>query len=101
MADSELEVILKMAQKINPQIESGLKFEIDLEQLRQLPARTLGCEVARFLDEQGFEPIESGDWIHRNHDVCHVLTGISPSVEDEFVLQAFTPAQVFRPDCAI
>ncbi|MGB8688219.1 MAG: hypothetical protein WCD53_12900 [Microcoleus sp.] len=101
MADSELEVILKMAQKINPQIESGLKLEIDLEKLRQLPARTLGCEVARFLDEQGFEPIGSGDWIQRNHEVWQVLTGLSPSVEDEFVLQAFTRAQVFRPDCAI
>ncbi|MGB7710746.1 MAG: hypothetical protein WBL95_14620 [Microcoleus sp.] len=101
MADSELEVILKMAQKINPQIESGLKLEIDLEKLRQLPARTLGCEVARFLDEQGFEPIESGDWIQGNHEVWQVLTGLSPSVEDEFVLQAFTRAQVFRPDCAI
>ena len=33
MADSELEVILKMAQKINPQIESGLKLEIDLEKI--------------------------------------------------------------------
>ena len=101
MADSELEVILKMAQKINPQIESGLKLEIDLEKLRQLPAGTLGCEVARFLDQQGFEPIASGDWIQRNHDVWHVLTGLSPSAEDEFVLQAFTRAQVFRPSCAI
>ena len=101
MADSELEVILKMAQKINPQIESGLKLEIDLKKLRQLPAGTLGCEVARFLDQQGFEPIASGDWIQRNHDVWHVLTGLSPSAEDEFVLQAFTRAQVFRPSCAI
>ena len=101
MADSELEVILKMAQTINPQIKSDRNFEIDLEKLRQLPAGTLGCEVARFLDEQGFEPIESGDWIQRNHDVWHVLTGLSPSVEDEFILQAFTRAQVFRPSCAI
>jgi ubiquinone biosynthesis protein COQ4 len=101
MANSELDVILKMAQKINPQIEIDRNFEIDLEKLRQLPAGTLGCEVARFLDEQGFEPIESGDWIQRNHDVWHVLTGLSPSVEDEFILQAFTRAQVFRPSCAI
>jgi ubiquinone biosynthesis protein COQ4 len=101
MPDAELEVILKMAQTINPQIKSDLKVEIDLEKLRQLPAGTLGCEVARFLDEQGFEPIESGDWIQRNHDVWHVLTGLSPSVEDEFILQAFTRAQVFRPSCAI
>lgn len=37
----------------------------------------------------------------RNHDVWHVLTGLSASGEDEFVLQAFTRAQVFRPSCAI
>ena len=48
MADGQLEVILKMAQTINPQIESDRHFEIDLEKLRQLPAGTLGCEVARF-----------------------------------------------------
>ena len=101
MADGQLGVILKMAQTINRQIESDRHFEIDLEKLRQLPAGTLGCEVARFLDEQGFEPIASGDWIQQNHDVWHVLTGLSPSTEDEFVLQAFTRAQVFRPSCAI
>ena len=101
MADGQLEVILKIAQTINPQIESDRHFEIDLAKLRQLPAGTLGCEVARFLDEQGFEPIASGDWIQRNHDVWHVLTGLSASTEDEFVLQAFTRAQVFRPSCAI
>jgi len=37
----------------------------------------------------------------RNHDVWHVLTGLSASTEDELVLQAFTRAQVFRPSCAI
>ena len=101
MADGQLGVILRMAQIINPQVESDRHFEIDLEKLRQLPVGTLGCEVARFLDEQGFEPIASGDWIQQNHDVWHVLTGLSPSTEDEFVLQAFTRAQVFRPSCAI
>ncbi|MEG4310619.1 MULTISPECIES: hypothetical protein [unclassified Microcoleus] len=63
MADGQLGVILKMAQTINPQIESDRHFEIELAKLRQLPAGTLGCSVARFLDKQGFEPIASGDWI--------------------------------------
>lgn len=44
MADGQLEVILKMAQTINPQIESDRHFEIDLEKLRQVPAGTLGCK---------------------------------------------------------
>ena len=29
------------------------------------------------------------------------MTGLSASTEDEFVLQAFTRAQVFRSSCAI
>ena len=29
------------------------------------------------------------------------MTGLSASTEDEFVLQAFTRAQVFRTSCAI
>jgi len=69
MGYGQLEVILKMAQTIDPQIESDRHFEIDLEKLRQLPPGTLGREVARFLDEHGFEPIASGDWIQGNHDV--------------------------------
>ena len=101
MGDSQLEVILKMAQTINPQIESDRHFEVDLEKLRQLPAGTLGREVARCLDEHGFEPIAPGDWIQGNHHVWPILTGLSASTEDEFVLQAFTRAQVFRSSCAI
>jgi ubiquinone biosynthesis protein COQ4 len=69
MSYGQLEVILKMAQTINHQIESDRHFEIDLEKFRQLPAGTLGREVARCLDEHGFEPIASGDWIQGNHDV--------------------------------
>ena len=69
MGDAQLEVMLKMAQTIHPQIETNRHFEIDWEKLRQLPAGTLGREVARCLDEHGFEPIASGDWIQRNHDV--------------------------------
>jgi ubiquinone biosynthesis protein Coq4 len=57
--------------------------------------------VARCLDEHGFEPIASEDWIQGNHDVWPILAGLSASTEDEFVLQAFTRAQVFRSFCAI
>ena len=75
MAEGQLEVILKIAQTINPQIESDRHFEIDLKKLRQMPAGTLGakCAISR---PTGFEPIASGDWIQRNHDVWHVLTGL-------------------------
>jgi ubiquinone biosynthesis protein Coq4 len=69
MGDTQLEVMLKIAQTIHPQIETNRHFEIDWEKLRQLPAGTLGREVARCLDEHGFEPIASGDWIQGDHDV--------------------------------
>jgi ubiquinone biosynthesis protein Coq4 len=101
MQKGNLGFILKLAQTINPQIYPGRELDINLEQLRQLPEGTLGSEVARFLDDNGFEPLNSGDWIQRTHDVWHVVTGLSSSHEDEFILQAFTRSQVFRPSSAI
>ncbi|MBE9116484.1 hypothetical protein IQ249_11290 [Lusitaniella coriacea LEGE 07157] len=101
MQDSSLNIILKLAQTINPQVQPKHDFKIDLEYLRNLPEGSLGHAVASFLDEHGFEPLNSGDWIQRTHDVWHVLTGLSPSTNDELVLQAFTRAQLFRPSCAI
>ncbi len=69
MANSELEVIFKTAQKIYFQIENCLKFAINLETLPQLPTVTLDCQVRQFVNDQGFEPIASADWIQRNDDV--------------------------------
>ncbi|MGF1674290.1 MAG: Coq4 family protein [Rivularia sp. (in: cyanobacteria)] len=101
MDKGNLGFILKMAQTINPQIYPGRELDINLSELRQLPEGTLGREVARFFDENGFEPLQSGDWIQRTHDIWHVVTGLSPSKNDEFILQAFTRSQVFRPSSAI
>ncbi|BAY85241.1 hypothetical protein NIES267_47400 [Calothrix parasitica NIES-267] len=101
MQKGNLGFILKMAQTINPQIYPGRELSINLEELRQLPEGTLGRELAYFFDENGFEPLNSGDWIQRTHDIWHVLTGLSPSKDDEFILQAFTRSQVFRPSSAI
>ena len=101
MDKGNLGFILKMAQTINPQIYPGRELDINLEELRQLPEGTLGRELARFLDTNGFEPLNSGDWIQRTHDVWHVITGLSPSKDDEFILQAFTRSQVFRPSSAL
>ncbi|AFY53554.1 uncharacterized protein involved in ubiquinone biosynthesis [Rivularia sp. PCC 7116] len=101
MEKGNLGFILKMAQTINPQIYPGRELKINLEELRQLSEGTLGRELAYFLDKNGFEPLNSGDWIQRTHDVWHVVTGLSPSKNDEFILQAFTRSQVFRPSSAI
>lgn len=101
MQELRTKIVLWIARTINPQIYVNREFSINLEELRQLPKSTLGHEVARFLDENGFDPISSGDWIQRTHDVWHVLTGLQPSKHDEFMLQAFTRAQVFRPSSTI
>ncbi len=101
MQDDRTNAVLKLAQTINPQVAPHREITIDLVALRQLPEGTLGRELARFYDDNGFTPFDSGDWIQRTHDVWHVITGLSPSEHDEFVLQAFTRAQVFRPSSAI
>lgn len=90
-----------LARTINPPVQPQKLLEVDLDQLRQMPPGSLGQELARFLDEHEFELPQSGDWIQRTHDIWHVLTGLSSSSEDEFILQAFVRAQVFRPSSAI
>jgi ubiquinone biosynthesis protein COQ4 len=101
MRDLQTAIVLWLARTINPPVQPSQTFKIDLEALRQLPEGTLGREVAHFLDQNGFTPFESGDLIQRTHDIWHVLTGLSVSEHDEFLLQAFTRAQIFRPSSAI
>ena len=99
-----LKIILQIAQIINPQINRNRKFRITpetLEALRHLPNGTLGREYVRFLEDNSFEPFNSGDWIQQTHDVWHVIAGFGSSAHDEFLLQVFTRAQVFRPTSAI
>ena len=90
-----------LARTINPPIRPQQDFQVDLTDLRQLPESTLGRELANFLDSHHFQPPQTGDWLQKTHDIWHVLTGLSPSPEDEFILQAFVRAQVFRPSSAI
>ncbi|MEM7712914.1 MAG: Coq4 family protein [Cyanobacteria bacterium P01_A01_bin.68] len=101
MENRNLGFILKMAQTINPQIYPGRELDIKLEELRQLPEGTLGREVARFCDRNGFESLKSEDWIQQTHYVSHLVTRLSLSKNDQFILQAFTRSQVFRPSSAI
>ncbi len=101
MQELRTRVVLWIAQTINPQVYANRDFSLDLDKLRQLPENTLGHEVAQFIDKNEFSPINSGDGIQRTHDVWHVLTGLQPSKHDEFMLQAFTRAQVFRPSSTV
>jgi ubiquinone biosynthesis protein Coq4 len=101
MRDLRTKAVLWLARTINPQVQPDRSVTLNLESSRRLPDGTLGREVARFIDENHFLPITEGDLIQRTHDVWHVLTGLSPSVEDELMLQAFTRAQVFRPSSSL
>lgn len=104
MIPTWLKIILLIARTINPQINRNQEFSITLEELdalRQMPNGTLGREYVRFLDNHSFTPFNTGDLIQRHHDVWHVLIGFDSSPHDEFMLQIFTRAQVFRPTSAI
>jgi len=88
---------------------------IDFDALRKLPDGTLGREYARFLDDNGITPDafeqlpDIGDdraayvmlRMRQTHDLWHVLTGYTPDVRGEVLLQAFTYAQTRAPSSLI
>lgn len=88
---------------------------IDFDALRALPAGTLGREYARFLDDNGITPDafenlpDIGDdraayvmlRMRQTHDLWHVLTGYTPDVRGEVLLQMFTYAQTRAPSSLI
>lgn len=81
---------------------------IDLARLRALPAGTFGREVARFFDDQGYDPAalyhsqgapktefdRFKRHMERTHDLWHVVTGFRTDVPGEIGLQAFSLAQL-------
>jgi ubiquinone biosynthesis protein Coq4 len=82
----------------------------DLPALRQLPAGTLGCEYARFLDANGIEPLVISPAIHDRyledpwalrytvtHDLHHVLTGFDTGLAGEIGALAFYVGQGSAP----
>ena len=88
---------------------------IDFDALRNLPDGTLGREYARFLHDNGITPDafedapDVGDGrasyvmlrMRQTHDLWHVLTGYTPDVRGEVLLQAFTYAQTRAPSSLI
>jgi ubiquinone biosynthesis protein COQ4 len=88
---------------------------IDFAALRSLPDGTLGREYARFLDDNGITPDafetlpDVGDdraayvmlRMRQTHDLWHVLTGYTPDVRGEVLLQAFTYSQTRAPSALI
>jgi ubiquinone biosynthesis protein COQ4 len=88
---------------------------VDFAALRGLPDGTLGREYARFLDDNGITPDafeslpEVGDdraayvmlRMRQTHDLWHVLTGYTPDVRGEVLLQAFSYSQTRAPSALI
>ena len=88
---------------------------IDFDALRALPDGTLGREYARFLDDNAITPDafeklpDIGDdraayvmlRMRQTHDLWHVLTGYTPDVHGEILLQAFTYSQTRAPSSLI
>jgi ubiquinone biosynthesis protein COQ4 len=90
-----------------PAIDSA---HVDFAALERLPDGTLGCEYVRFLRANGITPdvFKKPDIgndraayvmqrIRQTHDLWHVLTGYTPDVRGEIILQAFTFAQLRAP----
>ena len=88
---------------------------VDFGALARLPDGTLGREYVRFLDDNGITPdaLEGAPDIaderiayvmqrmRQTHDLWHVLTGYTPDVRGEILLQAFTYAQTNAPSALI
>lgn len=106
-----VDIALKTIQPYEAQLNSSNYFlkPIDLNYLKNLPPGTLGAVYAQHmlsnnLDPNFYGPMESLgagtkflSRIRQTHDLWHVLSGFSTSVQDELGLQAFIHSQVRSP----
>ncbi|MBE9029139.1 hypothetical protein IQ266_05100, partial [filamentous cyanobacterium LEGE 11480] len=82
--------------------------EIDLAQLRHMPAGTLGYAYAQHMERAGIQPLRIspdlqaaaqrspfGRRYTATHDILHVLLGFDTSYAGEMGIYAFTVAQGF------
>ncbi len=80
---------------------AGRTIAIDLEQLAQLPAETLGGAYARHMIGLGLDPnaflFPDDDWLKQRtaigHDIFHIIAGYDASPIGEFAVAAFTIVQ--------
>jgi ubiquinone biosynthesis protein COQ4 len=94
-----------------PAIDSA---HVDYDALARLPDGTLGREYVRFLRTHGLStdvfraPVGAEpratyliQRMRQTHDIWHVITGYTPDVRGEILLQAFTYAQARIPSSAL
>ena len=80
---------------------SGRTIAIDLAELLQLPADSLGGAYARHMTRLGLDPnafsFPEDDWIEQRisvgHDIFHIIAGYDASPVGEFGVAAFTLVQ--------
>ena len=80
---------------------SGRTISIDLAELSQLPADSLGGAYARHMIKLGLDPyafsFPEDDWLEQRtsvgHDIFHIIAGYDASPVGEFGVAAFTLVQ--------
>ncbi|MGA7935167.1 MAG: hypothetical protein WCA35_16585 [Kovacikia sp.] len=96
-ADSGLPRILGWADLIGDVFGLNVPQIFEVEQLKQLPAGTLGRGLADFLEQQQLTPIVTGPRRKQLHDSVHVLTGYDTDPIGEAEVQAFLLGAKFHP----
>lgn len=86
--------------------------DVTLEQMRAMPAGSLGAEVARFFDDNqldtklyGVESVHTPDAeaaylmkrLRNSHDIWHVLMGFTTDGHEEILIHSFSLAQTGLP----
>ncbi len=86
--------------------EEGHRIRVDLRELRELPAGTLGHAFAKHMDDANLDPsalptLPSHErhlffraHLYETHDIWHVVTGFGVDYVGELGLQAFYLAQI-------
>jgi ubiquinone biosynthesis protein Coq4 len=82
---------------------TGRTITIDLDQLLQLPADTLGGAYARHMLSLGLDPnaflFPEDDWLDQRtaigHDIFHIIAGFDAKPLGEFGVAAFTLVQYY------
>ncbi len=68
------------------------KWNYTLEDYRQMPSKSLGYEVANYLDERNFDFIYNS----HHHDIRHILLDYEMDTEGEIRMQAFMVGNNWR-----